>query len=64
MAFKLTSPRGITVVVDPWRNDPSGVWGVWYKQNFPFVTADVGLSTHAHFDHDGLRRLIELKFPT
>ena len=57
MAFKLTSPQGITVVVDPWRNDPSGVWGVWYKQNFPFVTADVGLSTHAHFDHDGLTGL-------
>ena len=31
--------------------------GVWYKQNFAFVTADLGLSTHAHFDHDGLTRL-------
>ena len=38
MAFKLTSPQGITVVVDPWRNDPSGVWGVWYKLNFPTGT--------------------------
>ena len=25
-AFRITSPRGISIMVDPWRNDPSGAW--------------------------------------
>jgi L-ascorbate metabolism protein UlaG (beta-lactamase superfamily) len=54
MAWMITSPRGMTVMIDPWRNDPSLVWGVWYQQVFPRVSVDVGLSTHAHFDHDNL----------
>src|SRR4051794_39975974 len=29
-AFKITSPAGLTMVFDPWRNDPSGYWGVWF----------------------------------
>ena len=56
-AFKVTSPRGLTILVDPWRNDPSGAWGTWYKQEFPMTRADIGMSTHAHFDHDALDRL-------
>ena len=56
-AFKITSPRGIEIMVDPWRNDPSGVWGVWYRMEFPTVNVDIGMSTHAHFDHDALGRL-------
>ena len=31
-AFKITSPGGATVLFDPWRNDPSGAWGLWYKK--------------------------------
>src|SRR5262245_45780643 len=27
-AFKITTPRGLTLLFDPWRNDPSGYWGV------------------------------------
>ena len=56
-AFRLTSPRGVTVMFDPWRNDPSGYWGVWYPKEFPKTKVDIGLSTHAHFDHDAVDRL-------
>ena len=30
-AFQVTSPKGIRIMVDPWRNDPSGAWGLWYR---------------------------------
>ena len=56
-SFQVTSPRGITIMVDPWRNDPSGAWGLWYRIEFPKAEVDIGLSTHAHFDHDALGRL-------
>ena len=53
-SFRLTSPRGISILVDPWRNDPSGAWGLWYRMDFPKAEVDIGMSTHAHFDHDAL----------
>jgi len=56
-AFKVTSPAGITMMFDPWRNDPSGAWGLWYPEDFPQTVVDIGVSTHAHFDHDALDRL-------
>ncbi|MBN3563893.1 MBL fold metallo-hydrolase [Aliamphritea spongicola] len=56
-AFRITSPRGISVMVDPWRNDPSGAWGLWYRMEFPKENVDIGASTHAHFDHDALDKL-------
>lgn len=56
-AFRLTSPRGITIMVDPWRNDPSGAWGLWYRMDFPKAEVDIGMSTHAHFDHDAIDKL-------
>ena len=56
-AFQITSPRGITIMVDPWRNDPSGAWGLWYRMDFPETEVDIGMSTHAHFDHDALDRV-------
>lgn len=56
-AFRITSPRGTTIMVDPWRNDPSGAWGLWYRMDFPETEVDIGMSTHAHFDHDALDRL-------
>lgn len=55
-AFRLTSPAGITVMLDPWRNHPSGKWD-WYFHDFPLTEVDIGVSTHAHFDHDALNRL-------
>ena len=57
MAFKITSPDGIRIMVDPWRNDPSGAWGLWFPKEFPAVPVDIVLSTHAHFDHDAVYRV-------
>lgn len=55
-AFKMTSPAGLTMLFDPWRNDPSGAWGLWFPEEFPEVEVDAILSTHAHFDHDATER--------
>lgn len=55
-SFKITSPGGASVVVDPWRDDPSGAWGLWYKYKYPETVTDITLSTHTHFDHDAIDR--------
>ena len=55
-AFRIRSPSGLTVMVDPWRNHPSRKWD-WYFTDFPLTAVDIGVSTHAHFDHDALHRL-------
>lgn len=55
-AFRITSPEGVTLMVDPWRDDPSGAWGLWFKQEFPEVVVDITMSTHTHFDHDAIFR--------
>ena len=56
MAFRIITPRGTSIMIDPWRNDPSGYWGVWFPKEFPEVPVDMVLSTHAHFDHDAVYR--------
>ena len=55
-ALKITSPNGATVLFDPWRDDPSGAWGLWFRNEFPQISVDITLSTHAHFDHDAIER--------
>ena len=55
-AFRITSPSGISVMLDPWRNLPTRRWD-WYFYDFPRTAVDIGVSTHAHFDHDALHRL-------
>jgi L-ascorbate metabolism protein UlaG (beta-lactamase superfamily) len=55
-AFRITTPGGFTMLFDPWRNDPSGAWGMWFPEEFPDVEVDAVLSTHAHFDHDAITR--------
>jgi L-ascorbate metabolism protein UlaG (beta-lactamase superfamily) len=55
--FKITSPRGLEIFIDPWRNDPSGTWGFWFAMDMPVTRTDIGLVTHSHFDHDGFDRL-------
>ena len=55
-AFRITSPSGLTLLIDPWRNPPWGNWD-WYLYDFPPVAVDVALSTHAHFDHDGVHQV-------
>lgn len=54
--FRITTPSGLTLMIDPWRNPPWGGWD-WYLYDFPRVEVDIGLSTHAHFDHDNLHAL-------
>jgi L-ascorbate metabolism protein UlaG (beta-lactamase superfamily) len=55
-AFRITAPSGLTMMIDPWRNPPWGNWD-WYLYDFPGERVDVVLSTHAHFDHDGVHAL-------
>lgn len=55
-AFRITTPAGLTIMIDPWRNPPWGNWD-WYLYDFPKTEVDIGISTHAHFDHDGLHFL-------
>ena len=55
-AFKVTSPGGASILFDPWRDDPSGAWGLWFKQKFPETLVDITMSTHTHFDHDAIDR--------
>jgi L-ascorbate metabolism protein UlaG (beta-lactamase superfamily) len=55
-AFKITSPAGITVLTDPWRNDVAGHYPKWFLNEFPAIRVDIVLSTHAHFDHDAVER--------
>ena len=52
-AFRITTPAGLTILIDPWRNPPWGTWD-WFLFDFPAVTVDIAISTHAHFDHDGV----------
>jgi L-ascorbate metabolism protein UlaG (beta-lactamase superfamily) len=55
-AFKITSPKGLTVLTDPWRNDSTDVYPKWFLNEFPALPVDIVLSTHAHFDHDAVER--------
>ena len=55
-AFRIPTPAGLTIMLDPWRNHPSRKWD-WYFTDFPLTAVDIGISTHAHFDHDALHRL-------
>jgi L-ascorbate metabolism protein UlaG (beta-lactamase superfamily) len=55
-AFKITSPAGLTILTDPWRNDSTGSCPKWFLNEFPAIRVDIVLSTHAHFDHDAVER--------
>lgn len=55
-ALKITSPGGASILLDPWRDDPSGAWGLWFKNKFPETLVDITMSTHTHFDHDAIDR--------
>lgn len=55
-AFKITSPAGLTILTDPWRNDPTGLYPKWFVNDFPAIRVDIVLSTHAHFDHNAVER--------
>jgi len=52
-AFRWETPGGFTVVADPYRNQAGRYW---FTRLFPEVRCDLGLITHAHFDHDAVDR--------
>jgi len=54
-AFKITSPLGLTLLVDPWQNE-SNRSSQWFTRDFPSARVDVVLSTQAHSDHDAVQR--------
>ena len=55
-AFRWETPGGVTVVADPYRNQAGRYW---FTRLFPELRCDLGLITHAHFDHDAVDRLPE-----
>ena len=55
-AFRWETPGGVTVVADPYRNAADRYW---FTRLFPEIRCDLGLITHAHFDHDAVERLPE-----
>ena len=55
-AFRWETPGGVTVVGDPYRNEADRYW---FTRLFPEVSCDLGLISHAHFDHDAVDRLPE-----
>lgn len=55
-AFKWQTEAGLKVLADPYRNRADRYW---FTRQFPYVECDLGLITHAHFDHDAAERLPE-----
>ncbi len=55
-AFLWETAQGARVLVDPYRNREDRYW---FTREFPRVACDLGLITHAHFDHDAAGRLPE-----
>ena len=55
-AFRWETTGGITALADPYRNQADRYW---FTRLFPEIHCDLGLITHAHFDHDAVDRLPE-----
>nr|WP_221382885.1 MBL fold metallo-hydrolase [Actinoplanes polyasparticus] len=55
-SFKITSPAGGSVLLDPWQNDSSGAFGTWFTKQFPRINVDLTVTTHSHFDHNAVSR--------
>jgi len=58
IAYKITTPGGVEILIDPFRNAPDlDLGGIWFLSQFPEIYADICISTHAHGDHDGMMRV-------
>lgn len=55
-AFRWETTGGVTALADPYRNQADRYW---FTRLFPEIHCDLGLITHAHFDHDAVDRLPE-----
>ncbi len=55
-AFRWETAGGVTALADPYRNQADRYW---FTRLFPEIHCDLGLITHAHFDHDAVDRLPE-----
>ena len=55
-AFLWETSQGARVLVDPYRNRDDRYW---ITRKFPRIPCDLGLITHAHFDHNAADRLPE-----
>lgn len=55
-AFLWETGQGSRVLADPYRNREDRFW---FTRKFPKIHCEVGLITHAHFDHDAAERLPE-----
>jgi len=57
-AIKITTPKGLELFIDPWKNPCDPSWGgIWFKQRMPMTHCDIGLVTHSHFDHNAFEML-------
>jgi len=57
-AFKITTPKGLEIFIDPWKNPCDPSWGgIWYRMRMPMTHCDIGLVTHSHFDHNAYEML-------
>ena len=55
-AFLWETGQGSRVLADPYRNREDRFW---FTRKFPKIHCDLGLITHAHFNHDAAERLPE-----
>ncbi len=57
-AIKITTPKGLELFFDPWKNPCDPSWGgIWYKMRMPMTHCDIGFVTHSHFDHNAYEML-------
>ncbi len=57
-AFKITTPKGLELFFDPWKNPCDPSWGgIWYRMRMPMTHCDIGFVTHSHFDHNAYEML-------
>jgi L-ascorbate metabolism protein UlaG (beta-lactamase superfamily) len=57
-AMKITTPKGVELFFDPWKNPCDPSWGgIWYSMRMPMTHCDIGFTTHSHFDHNAFEML-------
>ena len=63
MACRSNEPAARQALINTSSTTSASNWPIssrewdWYFHDFPVTPVDIGVSTHAHFDHDALHRL-------